>query len=606
MNSGDRPEPQPLRGLRAGLFFWGAFAVVAVLIRGVRWDENYEFAQVLNGTLAYPAHHPLPLHLARLHTLQLDGLSLLMHIFPGACWPNVLRNVLVLMAATLPTFWLGARLSASALAGHAVALLFLFGMHAGFHSNYPVQIWPGLYSNGTIGTGWAMLSAGLLAMGRTRSGHVAAALQPFVHAGQWPPVLLFQAGMLVRAYRRGDRSDLRWGAVSLSCAAVGMALWWGVRPILFPALPQPLPALPSAEAAVWMRAALQGLDGHRQPLPEMGWLGLALCMALAIGLMRHPNTRPACRLLAAYVLLLCGIVLAVGAAHSLMGANTPGLLLGWMPYRLLNQAVALALLLGFGMLARSRPAVALALPPLLLAGQCASALAPALGARYFADGHYLAFLIFGSALCVAWRGALPAFVVTLGMAIFHQFGAACMAVGIIAAQRNGRRAPIKRSALCIAVAVLLALVVSARDRAPLRTDDETRFRNYLREHGTRQDLALASPMQEGMQARLDIGMAADMATLTWLPYQPALGPHLARLYAEAFGRDLTQGHSVNWVAHWQSLHTEDWERLHRTWRIRWVIAPPESLPLLQPAVKGEDFWLYRTRWVAGEQAANPP
>ena len=44
----------PAHPLRSGLLFWGVFSLLAVLVRGVRWDENYEFAQTFLNTSAWP------------------------------------------------------------------------------------------------------------------------------------------------------------------------------------------------------------------------------------------------------------------------------------------------------------------------------------------------------------------------------------------------------------------------------------------------------------------------------------------------------------------------------------------------------------------------
>ena len=55
----DTEQPRLPKRFWWGCALWVAFSVVAMLLRGVRWDENFEFAQAMTGQVPYPDGHPM-------------------------------------------------------------------------------------------------------------------------------------------------------------------------------------------------------------------------------------------------------------------------------------------------------------------------------------------------------------------------------------------------------------------------------------------------------------------------------------------------------------------------------------------------------------------
>src|SRR5690606_10721773 len=121
----------------------------------VRWDENYEFAQVIAGTVPYPPDHPLPQYVRGMFSLQTQSLAWLMAITENALLLNGARNVLCLFMTVFPAHLIALALTGRAVWGLSAGALTLMGVHTGFFSSYPIEVLPGLYSNGTVGMGCA-------------------------------------------------------------------------------------------------------------------------------------------------------------------------------------------------------------------------------------------------------------------------------------------------------------------------------------------------------------------------------------------------------------------------------------------------------------------
>lgn len=683
----------------AGIALWALFACVAIALRGVRWDEDYEFAQVMLGMIAYPEGHPLPHHLTRLYTVQLDGLAILMRFLQGELAPNFLRNGLALMATVLPPFWITARLTSSTLAGHAMAALFLFGIHAGFYSNYPVQTWPGLYTNGHIGTAWAVMSVAMLALGPLRAGHALAAAMPLVHAGQWPPVLLFQGLMLLRHMHDRDWVHLRWAVRCLAVAGASGIVWIEFRPLLFPALPAPLPPLPASEAVEVMRNYMHHHATHRAMPGDMAFLALAMAFAVAMlatawraekniplappskednesaehrlgrerlslsSFDRGARRAGDLRLLATYLKLIVLIVAAVWITHRILGESIPAPLVSWMPYRLINHLMPITLPICAAAIARTSMrnlhvslsiALALVIVPLLFCDTF-----PNLYRVYAADGIHVAFLLLGAG-CASMPhrpSRYLAMVLALLLVTLHQYGAGCFALGILLTQTmewwRRRMVPGKDSkeysrqqarsmailAASVAGAMLMLLGIAHLAALPRRSADIEAIRRIVHaddpafekhpptfprdpreghplQRGTQDDvnagpplkgvvaggvpaghrgILLVPPQQESLQAQLGHAVSTDMATLTWIPYQPALEPLMQTMYEDLYGIDLTPdpGQAAgSWIDHWQEMSASGWGLRADLYDIRYIVAPEWMELNLGPVYQGTEWSLY--------------
>lgn len=596
---------------RRGLFFWLAAAVAAVVLRGVRWDENYEFAQVILRSVPYPEGHPLFQYTRSMFSLQPHGLAAFMAAVPGELAPNLLRNVLMLWAGVLPAYLLGASLGGRAWAGHAAAALVLAGVHQSFYSNYPAHVWPHLYSNGPVGMGWALLGLWALVERRWRLAGLLVGLMPVVHLGQFPPLLGVAALRLPWLFWRenGKREAwafLRWAGVGLAaCLAFALVQ----QTLLSPPPPTEGPYAGTADAAAVYEGYMTHFATHRRPPWGTGHLALAGALLLGTAwAWREPKALP---WLALYIALCAGAVWCIMALHVWWGAQTPRLFLAWMPYRLMNHAGPLFLVLSSALLARrtwgkwmlSGILIALAALP------AAKLLLPhALFHNYLADASFAGFLLAGAsaAAVLPWPGIAAAALVWLPLAWFHQFGAAMTLAGggmagLLAWRMHGQEPQFRAAHLLpgaawgLLLASLLATQTMERSHLP-RTDFEEAVRAYFGEREEPATMVLAPHQQEGLQARLEQPVMADMATITWVPYKPALGPSLEDIYRDCFGfslMDPAYGGGKPWFEAWRKRSAAEWQGLGTEYGFRYVLAPAFLELPLRKCVAGQTANLWR-------------
>jgi len=133
---------------------------------------------------------------------------------------------------------------------------------------------------------------------------------------------------------------------------------------------------------------------------------------------------------------------------------------------------------------------------------------------------------------------------------------------------------------------------------------EGAVRAYLADRGEGDALLVARYHQEGLQARTGHPVMTDMASPTWIPYRPSLGPAFAGMYRDLYGLDLAPGPGagpmpVAWHAVWPEKTLAEWRRLGERYGFRYVVAPGFMELPLKPVVEGVHERLYR---VGGEGA----
>jgi len=461
ITTGNIEGPLCRREVIGGLAFWFVFCIVAVLLRGVQWDEQYEFAQLITGSVQYPEGHPYPYCTRNALNLQIYATSLLYWLTPSPAVVCGFRNVLSLMATVLPVFLLGTVLSGRALWGSAAVALILMGIHQEFDACYQMFAWPSYASIGHFGRGYALATLALLLGGNWRAGLFLLGLMPCVHIGQMPILLAFSVCYGAGALWRGDRQRLLralpWAALGLGLCAV---VWVNKGAIHVP-LPTEGPYFSSADPhSVW--AGFIAQDGLRalpgRPTKYTNSFIILAAMLLLGGAVAWAKSRQPkagrIRVWAwvwLYVLLAAAAVWGIMAIHSVAGARIPYLLIAWMPYRFANHAayILLAALPAVLVCAGSRLPGGETTGRVLVAGALLfSALRPLLGvvlpgplfSRYVAGGEGLLFGLCGAAAGMlflqsredrvfqrTWQAVCLAAVVVL--AVVHQFGTFCALAG---------------------------------------------------------------------------------------------------------------------------------------------------------------------------------
>jgi len=603
------------RGIRLGVVAWLIAAIALTGLRGVRWDENHEFAQVLSGAVVYPEGHPLPHYAASAFSGQTALHALVYAATRSDGLANGLRNVLYLLATVLPVYLIAAFAARAALAGHIAAIFALLGLLTEFDGTYPHGPWPWLYSNGHVGTAWVLVCLTLLAVDARRAALVCLGLMPFVHVGQAPLILLLAGGVLGLPLLR--RAPGAWARLPGDAAAFAV----GLAPALLLACWVVAGSSPSSQlpgylvqgdaAAIW-RGYTTWYDLHRW-FPQAN-AHVTLAAGLGIGLLAFGVAPRGARRfhgrVLAYIVLVAAVVWLAVLLRQLLPDFRVFWIEIWMPFRLVNHVAPVLLAVCVASLWSARAGRVL-----LFAVVLAALLRPFLGVllgealyrRYLFSGEALLFaMIGGAAVLLAERlsprrRSVALLSVGLGvaaLAFVHQFGAACMLCGggLALALRSWPRFRVPVPALAVGAAVVLALAAwnEWRHREHLHaTVFQRSMAAYLHEHLPSGALLLAELDVYGLQARLGVPVFADAATASYISYAPHLGPVINQMLSEVYGLRLDVAVNPAPPRHWTDRTEEGLEKLAADYGIAFVLVPPTCDLPFTLALEAPEGRLYR-------------
>ena len=618
-----RKPSKPTR--RYGALALLLFIVAAVGIRGVRWDETWEHAQILTGHVAYPPGHPLALYVHNAFSAQPLFSALFLKLGLGPLLVCGLRNVLFLLATVAPVYGLVAGLTRSAFAGLAAAMLVLQGILLEFDGSYPAMAWPEIYSNGHIGGGFALLGLCALALGAYRWAFFIGGLLPALHIGQWPPLAAtLGVAVVFHAFRKPEgvenTSIRRWIAAATLGLGCTVLFWLLHRQFVVP-MPQTGPfAAAEGGHAVWQGYTFLH-DPHRAFPPANGHIALLGTLLLcALGALSGPGAhfRTACRWLAVFCGAVGAAVWGTMALHAALGPDLPFPLIAWMPYRLINLVPPIALATIAAALVLRWPVrgwwfLSLALLVGIMQPWWPYLPGSTFHARYLAGGEAMAFLLYGAALLALapvrgpgrWLVAGLSLVFLTALALAHQFGAACVTAGIVLAYALDRfdpawlRAPrpariAARTLTALAAVALLAHQFQYRQHLPV-----TPFQAAAREAltGAGPVLLAGPPDSILLQATIGQPVLAEAATPSLISYVPAIGPAIDQLYRAVYGYGFTFPQPgapplAPWTEVWRMRSAAEWRALADTYGITHVIAPAGHDLTLAPVLSTHDYTLY--------------
>ena len=639
------------RWLLCGLFGWLLFSILAVVVRGVRWDETYEWAQILVGDVVYPDHHPHDLYVRRIFTAQHFVSALLLKMTSSAWVVCAFRNVLFLFLGIAPIFLLTSMLSRKPLLGHAAVVLALQNVLVTFETTYPMRVWPHSFSNGPIGSGWALLSLFFLLAGYWRVGALTLGLMPAIHLGQMPALLLIALCYFTIQWRAGMRPEL---TAALPYALAGLGVCLGIFLVV-----RALSVEPAVEGAyfssadplviwqnykeVWYHTTLHGgLNGFL-------YSHTALAMAVLLGggaaahRVRREGRGDPFVWLFAFCLVTAVTVLSIMATHSVLGTNTPYLLIAWVPYRLANLVPPLLLAMAIGVLSlegregRSSPrGVYWLIGGTIAGGIVASALhlliGDALYTRYLESSEWIVFVLFGAAAgrtsqnlrgptraSWAWHAA-GAVLLTLFL-VLHQFGFACIVFGLainsiltrFQASTQFETRPSGAAQAVVAVLCVLALVQvlvtqhRGQDGLPLKGFDvrlersafDVGLERVLAARGETQAMLVADNFAPFLQARTGHPVMAHWMSGSYAMYTPGFAPMLQKIFRDIYG--ISYGESVEgdvpqqpevWRAAWSERSSAQWQDLGREYDFKYVVAPADLEVDLIGVYEKDDQVLY--------------
>jgi len=371
----------PAHPLRSGVLFWCSFSLIGVVVQGVRWDENYEFAQVLLGQVPFPEDHPLHQYVWRLFSIQHISLAGLMIFVKDPLWVNGFRNVLFLLSSTVPVYLWGTSLSRRPLIGHVAVVLILMEIHVPFLSSYPIHVWPGVFSNGPVGLGYMLLSAWALATGRHRLAGGLIGFAPLVHLGQFPPLLAMTVLYLGWLAIKKQHPEAKRLVLAL-LPGVTMTILLG---LILRAYSTPPPTdgayYTAAEPMRIWHHFMAHFASHRAIPYTIGHILLAGSLLFGVQLLwlqrrekrtastwSPPLSDPTTAWAIIYLAIASLTVWIIMAIHYVAGSDVPFLFAAWLPYRLMNHVGPLLIPLLLAVtLRRSTSEAPVWLPLLLLA-----------------------------------------------------------------------------------------------------------------------------------------------------------------------------------------------------------------------------------------------
>lgn len=629
--------------LVGGLVLWLLFCIVAVLLRGIRWEETFEHALIITHRTPYPEGHPMFRYVRNAFSLQSYLSAIWLWFLPSPALLCFLRNTLQLLSATLPVYLIAARLSGRSLWGHAAAALVLLEGHSFFESYYPVAVWPHFFSVGQIGMGYALLVLALLLFGKSRSAWLLLGLMPAVHIGQWPVLLLtalLHAGWSLSRAPVGhvelSKRLLPFGAGLLMVAVFGLIHWR----FHVPAPAFGVYAAQEEYHAIW--AAYSPMhDLHRfftrfNPFGHTVILMIA-SMLLGIAAAReeglsatyregHHDTPGPHFWIQMYIVLVCSVVTAVLLLQHVLGSATPFLLIGWMPHRLTNHLAPLLIALAVSALLSPRGRnhsgglfVTLLLGLAVFSPVLSSLLPANIGVRYLDANEHVLFLLIGGAF--GMHAACPdqgtRFVLVWGigcalawlcLAWYHQFSAALLACGFSSVWILHRVLParpvkgfVKERWPGYSLAALVLLLVAGslvtqwrhRETLPM-TPIQRETRDFLASAGETEAMIVTPYWEIEWLARTEHPVLADYQTAHLMTYLPSLAPAIKRLHADVFGIAVDGAAAWNLEA-WKDRDTATWRRLGEAYGFAYVVSPQEIPLTLAPLLSTDTHRLYGVR-----------
>ncbi len=628
----DHAPRNEIRPLIYGGMGWLLFSVIAVLIRGVRWEETYEHALIITGLVPYPEGHPCYQYCRNVFSGQSYLSALLLHCIDSPLLVNGYRNVLQLAFCTVPVFLLGARFSGRPFYGHISVVLVLAGIHQGLQSYYPIESWPHMYAIGQIGTGYALLVLALLLYGCWRTVWFLLGLMVAIHVGQLPVIGLVAGIQWLIYLRQGKHRRVLQAIGYFAPGLVPCVIFYIIKTRLHVPLPtEGAYAATGDIQAIWA-AYTERYDLHRgfarlNPFWK-SWIGVVLVLALAgFRAWRErsaPKEQQDHRWVTLYAAILASVVGTIWLIHQAMGGQIPFLLLGWMPYRLTNHLAILLVPLALGVLAQSptdkswplfapRLLVFAVLGWLALTPLWHLVLPEVLYNRYAGNPEGALWLLSGGALAAtgyAHRtrgGALRLALVLLALGTIvlgwlSPFALAACGAGLVLGLLLLRyeslcqlAGPINAYQTIALVTLFVSLQVNQwahREQLPIHPVQQEVV-DYLADQNEPDAMLVPPYWDVAWLAKTRHPIFADYQAAHHMTYMRSLAPALKKMHEDVYGFPVDRDLNGPPLAAWPTRSQATWNALATAYGFRYVLAPAEMELDLPRVLTSQPYNLYR-------------
>lgn len=615
------------RSVWYGALFWALFSVIVVMLRGIHWDEHYEFAQVILQQVKYPDNHPFFRCTRNSLNLQVYTSALLLWLNSDPIFLNGFRNILWMLGTTLPMYLLATRISGRPIMGHVAVLLTLLGLHEAFDAAYRMNAYPFYSSTGHIGRAYALFTLSVLLSRSWKTGLFLFGIMPVVHIGQMPILfwwaILFIVASWLTTERRNILRAMPWGALSL----VICIIVWMSRAFISVEAPIDGPYFSESDAhSLW--AAYVARDDIHRALPgnmvkytnSFLILGMALLIIGAASRVEW-KAKPARYLwcwIFVYVSICAGSVWGIMGINYLIGADVPYILIAWMPYRFTNHGALLLLAVlpclllhqAQGNNSKRVDTGSILLCLALLFGLLAPALQWILPGSvydsYFRMTDGVMFFLCGSVFSLLHRRlkdddsfrtywSVLSIVGCGVMLVSHQFGTVAALSGFLMerilfiAQSRRNLDPLTTLSSVGLRSVLGALVIfvtvtqlyrqwEPEQNAFKPSELDMRVKNYLVESGEEDAVLLARPDQYTLQARTKHPVMVDSPLVGWIAYMPSLAPSIDKILDDFYGMGMQRAAETSWVQLWRDRSESEWKALADEYGLRYILSPA-GIPL---------------------------
>ena len=650
------PEHEGMRALRPALL-GGALAILvfvaaSAIVNPVVVDETLGSGAVLAQLPPYPAGHP------HVHFYE-RAFSLGNHVTARALELGIPRDAISLSRNGLALFLaLFAPFTAALCFTRRISLAILAAVLAALEAPcaydglYPVLVFPDIYSHGQIGQSLAVLVAVAWIGGASRTAGFLTGAMPMLHAGVFPPLVLFTWLYLGLARGRPRGAKLRQALVAVAAGAGACAAFFALTRIgVEPAVGAGPYAAPGMDAAAGL-GFVTLTDFHRQvpDFARFGYFAHALALVgLALAVLRGGRELGA-RSNGADAAARWGLVLAIIAwSYTLVGAALqrleilPHVVLMAMPSRVTNlSTILLAPLTAVAwQRALERHAARTRAALWTLAGMAATALAVWLWFRgpWTVRDHVFAFAwgcVLGAGAAawpVARRVALGCTLGLVGACLLFALEypqpprQLSLAAGFVLALAFSLAARLLREPLASTAAraapglALCGGLLAAAANIPTRfadfgkqfrcdvlsRDDRHMIAWMAANVGPEEPLVTAAWVRLEMQQKTAHPVLIETETLWMLTYMPELGSAVGPMVKDFFEIDYADRDAVlalsggerlalthpHWSRVWSERSESRWRELAETYDFELVVSPQDTPLKLPLVVDGERVDLYR-------------
>jgi hypothetical protein len=633
------------RPLAYGALACSIYSILNLALNGVRLDEAVMPAQIIAGTVHYPAGHP--------HVLfNTQAISLLNFVAAGL-W-KIIRNAVVLsgvfsflflFTSLYAPFVVAFALTRRPAWSYAASAIAAFEVVRRLNGLYPMFVFPAYLSNGHIGTHAALITIALLLARQWRIGGLFLGLIPAMHGAMtfvvWPWAFLF----MLFAEQRPRSNELRQFAMGTALGlAVFAGLVWLVHLQSATAVVAPPYDVPADGGLVYQGFSMH-TDTHRRLFSPIsfGYLinPVAFFALTVLLLLRSPRQRSAAlpsRGAIAWVALfgVIGWVYVYGSwVARASGCALPSILNIVMPFRFSNLTALLLVPVSVAALAGSLrngedrlDRSAGVMVAVLIGAAALSLIDPAIVTRNLLFALWGAF--FALELRSVWprakdvapllvamllvAGSLTVFikssrVVVYFLVIFTVFAGGAWLLNRL---RPGEPAVFARGWLLPAASVLAAVVALPGQHADPDissrrfTTFDSQLVAWLDQHRG-PNAPILPPVSPWTYLQPKTGHPAlfQWETLYLMAYMPNLAPVIGALARDFYGVDYAdharltrmcggwlQQRCPEWLDAWRGRTRAEWQAIGRKYDFDLVIAPADLKLDLPSALEGERWTLY--------------